>query len=155
MIIRKIFKAETSHRLIKAFTRRCHGLHGHSYVFEVFLHSESQDDSQMLMDFTLLSERFHNFLDSFDHSLIIWNKDKELVELAPKLNPRYIVVPYNTTSEQLSRHIYYEGLKINLPIYKIVVHETQNCCAEFSGDDTIKIDLDNVIFSQTIQDGWK
>ena len=155
MIIRKSFKAETAHRLVKAYTKRCYGLHGHSYIFEIYLKGDFQDDAQMLMDFTLVSENFKNLLDSFDHSIIAWNQDKELLDTLPNLNSRYVVVPYNTTSEQIARHIYFHGLKINLPMYKVIVHETKSSCAEFMGDDSIKFDLNEVIFSQAVRDEWQ
>ncbi len=155
MIIRKTFKSETGHRLIKSYTKRCHGLHGHSYVYEIFISGDTQDDAQMLMDFSLLFEKFNNFMDTFDHSIIVWKEDKSLVEIVPQLNPRYIILPYNTTSEQMSRHIFYQGRRLDLPMYKVIVHETATCCAEFSGDDDISIDLDDVIYSQVIMNEWK
>jgi len=107
------------------------------------------------MDFSLLSDKFRGFLDSFDHSILVWKEDKDLMELAPKLNPRYIFLPYNTTAEQLSRHIYYQGKKIGLPIHKVRVSETVTACAEYMGDDSITIDLDDVTFSQAVMDSWK
>ena len=150
MIIRKTYKAEAAHRILYAYSEDCRGLHGHSYLFEIFIKGETQGKSQMLMDFSMISSKIKSFLNCFDHSLLIWEEDKELVEIGPNLNPRYIILPYNVTAEQISRHIFYQSKKIELPIHKVIVHETTTGYAEFSGDDQIKIDLDKVKFSPAI-----
>lgn len=155
MIINKNFQVEVAHRLKYSYTKRCQGVHGHSYVFGIYLHGKEQDDAQMLMDFSLVKEKFHNFIDSFDHALLVWQEDTELAEVAAMLNPRHIILPYNTTSEQIARHIYYQGIKLGLPMHKVTVSETPSSCAQFSGDDPITIDLDQVVFSQAIIDSWK
>ena len=151
MIITKCYKAEAAHRLKYSYTKRCHGLHGHSYRFEISLKSDVQDDAQMLMDFTLLTKKIGRFLDTFDHTLLIWEDDQELKELGPKLNPRYMIVPYNTTAEQISRHIYFYGKQIGLPMHEVVVWETQTAYARFAGDDAIRFDPNAVILSEAIQ----
>ena len=155
MIIRKSFKAEAAHRLIGSYTKRCQGLHGHSYQFEIFLKSAHQDEAQMLMDFSLLSDRFHNALDAFDHSILVWDQDEVLLRSAHLLNPRVMIVPYNTTAEQIARHLYYQGLHLNLPMHKVIVHETRTGCAEFTGDDAITIALEAIQYSQAIRDAWR
>ena len=143
MIIRKLFKAETAHRVALAYTTRCQGLHGHSYLFEIFLHGVSQDNAQMLMDFKLLKEKLN--------SLLMWDLDHELIEMAPKLTSRYVILPYNPTAEQMARHIYYHAKAMALPLQQVIVHETKTGYAQFSGDDDIKIDLSKVIFSEELQ----
>ncbi|MDX2470094.1 MAG: 6-carboxytetrahydropterin synthase [SAR324 cluster bacterium] len=151
MIIRKLFKAETAHRVALAYTTRCQGLHGHSYLFEIFLHGMTQDDAQMLMDFKLLKEKLNTFLDAFDHSLLIWDQDQDLIEMAPKLNSRHIILPYNPTAEQMARHIYYHARAMALPLQQVIVHETKTGYAQFSGDDDIIIDLSKVIYSEELK----
>jgi len=150
MIIRKSFKAEVAHRVSYAYTTRCQGVHGHSYVFEIFLEGQTQDQAQMLMDFKRLKDKFNSFMDAFDHTLLVWDEDKPLVEMAPALNERYMILPYNPTAEQMSRHIYYHGAAMGLPIHKVIVHETLTGYAEFSGDDDLTIDLSKVVFSPQI-----
>ena len=147
MIIRKLFKAEVSHRVRLAYSTRCQGLHGHSYLFEIFLRGVTQDDAQMLMDFKLLKEKLNRFLDAFDHCLLVWDQDTDLVKAAAMLNPRYILLPYNPTAEQMARHIYRQAQVLGLLIHKVIVHETATGYAEFSGDDDITFDLSKVIFS--------
>ncbi|OGG99078.1 MAG: hypothetical protein A2600_00540 [Candidatus Lambdaproteobacteria bacterium RIFOXYD1_FULL_56_27] len=155
MIIRKLFKAEAAHRVAHSYTTRCQGLHGHSYLFEIFLAGQTQDQAQMLMDFKLLKDQFNNFIDSFDHTLMVWDQDQELVEMAPKLNARYMFLPYNPTAEQMARHIYAHAQEMGLPIHRVLVHETATGYAEFAGDDPIKIDLKRVVFSAQILAEYK
>ena len=151
MIIRKLFKAEVAHRVRYAYTTRCQGLHGHSYLFEVFLEGQTQDNAQMLMDFKLVKEKLNAFLDAFDHALIVWDEDQELVEMAPRLNSRYIILPYNPTAEQMARHIFFQAKALSLPIHQVIVHETKTGYAQFSGDDDIQIDLAKVRFSPELE----
>lgn len=153
MIIRKTFKAEIAHRVKNAYTTRCQGLHGHSYIFEVFLAGDTQDKAEMLCDFKLVKEKLNGFLDAFDHSLVIQDKDTFLVNNAEELNERYIIVPYNPTAEQMARHIYYQGKELVDNILKVIVHETKTGYAEFAGDDNIDIDLNKVIYSKETK--WK
>lgn len=145
-----------AHRVLGAYTERCQGLHGHSYKFEVFVGGEGQDSAQMLIDFKLLKEAINPILDAFDHSLIIWEKDLELLEKAKELNKRYIVVPYNPTAEQIARHIFYAcsrkigTLSDELFIEQVIVHETDTGYAQFQGDDKIDIDLSRIVYSTSI-----
>lgn len=153
MTIRKTFKAEMAHRVRNAYTTRCQGLHGHSYIFEIFLNGETQDNAEMLCDFKLVKEQLDGFLDSFDHTLVIDSRDNFLVKIAKELNPRYMIIPYNPTAEQMARHIYYQAIQLVDNIQKVIVHETKTGYAEFAGDDNIKIDIDSVIYSEEIK--WK
>jgi len=150
MIIRKSFKAEVAHRVAYAYTTRCQGVHGHSYVFEIFLEGQTQDQAQMLMDFKKLKDRFNSFMDAFDHSLLVWDQDQPLVDMAPQLNDRYMILPYNPTAEQMSRHIYLQAKALSFPVHKVIVHETKTGYAEFAGDDDLKIDLSKVVYSPQI-----
>ncbi len=154
MMIQKFFTAETAHRLAYSYTKRCRGLHGHSYKFTLTLQSTTQNQAQMLMDFKELTEKVHSFLDAFDHSILIWKEDSELLKLAPQLNTRYIVVPYNTTAEQIARHIFFQLDQWKLPIKQVQVHETSKACAIFENDDPISFDLQEVYYSEKIRSEW-
>lgn len=150
MIIRKLFKAESAHRVLGAYTKKCRGIHGHSYKFEVFLESDSLDETHMVMDFKLLKEKLMQFMDAFDHSLIVYDQDAFLVEIAGKLNERYMIVPYNPTAEQFAVHIYDYAKNLGLAITKVIVHETETGCAIYEGGE-LSIDLDKVRFSSVLE----
>lgn len=155
MIIRKLFEAEVAHRVLGAYSKRCQGVHGHSYKIEIFLEDEKLDETGMVMDFKLLKEQVKPFIDAFDHSLLISLDDKDLIDanINFNLNSRYILVPYNPTAEQMAKHIFqflYEELKIN--VVKVIVHETNTgyaICDKNYGD----IDLGQVYMSEGITDG--
>ena len=148
MEIRKVFRAEIAHRLSRAYTTRCLGVHGHSYKFEIFVKSDTLDENEMVMDFKLLKERANKFLDCFDHTLLIEEDDSFLVQNASALNPRYMIVPYNTTAENISSHIYSQLKKLGLPINKVIVHETEDGCAICEEENMI--DLSKVYFSEAL-----
>ncbi|MFP4487646.1 MAG: 6-pyruvoyl trahydropterin synthase family protein [Campylobacterales bacterium] len=149
MVIRKLFKAECAHRVLGAYTQKCRGIHGHSYRFEVFLKGESLDCTEMVMDFKLLKEKLYSFMDAFDHSLIVYDKDEYLVSIAQNLNERYMIVPYNPTAEQFAVHIYMQAKALGLDIAKVIVHETDTGCAIYEGGD-FSIELDRVVFSEAL-----
>jgi len=152
MTIRKLFKAEVAHRLTSAYTKRCLGLHGHSYKFEVFIEADTLDRSQMVMDFKMLKEKLYIFLDAFDHSLLIDRNDSFLVQNAPLLNSRYIIVPYNPTAEMMALHIYLYAKDIGLNVQKTIVHETEGGCAICESGSDEELDIKSVIFSKELGD---
>ena len=142
MEIRKIFKAEIAHRLTSAYSKRCLGLHGHSYIFEIFIKNNKLDKNEMIIDFGKLKAKVNNFMDAFDHSLLINKKDIFLVKNAKKLNKRYIVVNYNPTAEQISQHIFNYITDLKLKICKVIVHETKTgyaVCKKYRKDKKYKI----------------
>ena len=130
MIIRKTFKAEIAHRVVNAYTERCRGLHGHSYIFEIFLEGEL-DKTGMVMDFSEVKDRIGEYMDNYDHSLMIWIEDKELVDLASKLSDRVIFTSYNLTAESMAKQIY-KDIKEFIPVKSVRVHETATGYAEYS-----------------------
>lgn len=150
MVIRKLFKAETAHRVLGAYTQKCRGIHGHSYKFEIFLRGNELDDAHMVMDFKLLKEKLHKFLDAFDHSLIVYDQDEYLLSVVENLNERYMIVPYNPTAEQFAVHIYDHAKSLGLDIKKVIVHETDTGCAIYEGGE-LHIDLQKVKFSPSLE----
>ena len=150
MQIRKTFKAEVAHRVADAYTKRCRGLHGHSYEFEVILNNPELISCGMVVDFKEVKEKINFLMDAFDHSLLIWSKDEFLVKNAEKLNKRYIIVPYNPTAELMALHIY-KYIKTVYPVKSVIVHETRTGYAKYSGEKlNFDINLGEVILSEGI-----
>jgi len=148
MLVRKLFKFEAAHRTLGAYTKRCHGLHGHSYKVEVILRDDKLDKAQMLMDFKYLKDTIGKYIDCFDHSIIVWEKDLKLAKAAHKLNPRVVIVPYNSTAEQMARHFYKVAKSYDLPVDSIIVHETETGYAQYFGEDlNDDFDIDDVTYS--------
>src|SRR4051812_30386160 len=104
MLIRKLFKAEMAHMVPGAYSTRCHHLHGHSYKYEIFFRSEQANPAQMVVDFKAIKDiGINDFFDSFDHAVMMWEKDPRAA-LAAQMNPdRHILVPFIPTAEMMAK----------------------------------------------------
>lgn len=147
MLIRKLFKAEMAHATVGAYTTRCHHVHGHSYKFELFLRSDAPNDAQMVSDFKAVKDSgINDFFDSFDHAVMLWDKDVRAPIIA-QINPdRHILVPFNPTAEMMSksfflvcRAILETGPKLSgekdSRVARVIVHETDTGYAVFDESD--------------------
>ncbi|MEO1941578.1 MAG: 6-carboxytetrahydropterin synthase [Campylobacterales bacterium] len=174
MIIRKLFKFEASHIVRNCTTRRCsRSLHGHSYKVEVKLHSNFLDRGGMVYDFGLMKREIGDFIDSFDHSLLLWKRDNpELLEFGKSFSERWILLPINPSAEQLGRLFFlvidkilkqtlFQNRERGIQLYSIVIHETETGYAECFREDAYnfagmgEIKLEEIIFSPQIQREWR
>jgi len=147
MLIRKLFKAEMAHIVPGAYSTRCQHIHGHSYKFELFLRGDEPNDSQMVIDFKAIKDRgIYDFFDSFDHAVMLWEKDPR-VKIIERMNPdRNIVVPFIPTAEMMAKAFFLVCQSIietgsplsgerNVSVERMVVHETDTGYAEFARPD--------------------
>lgn len=109
MIIRKLFKFEGAHIVRNCLTAKCrYSVHGHSYRVEVLLTAEGLDRGQMVVDFGFLKQVFGPIVDSFDHTLLLWEfDDPGYLEDGKKHSLRWIVLPVSPTAEQIARLLQY------------------------------------------------
>ncbi len=172
MIIRKLFKFENVHIVRGCSTLRCRSsLHGHSYKIELLFESNFLDNAQMVYDFGLMKQNMKAFIDCFDHAVTIWDQDKpEYIKDMKKYSARWIQLPVSPSAEQFSRVIYVmidRVLKLTetvngereVKLNSIIVHETDTGYAQCFEADAYseqmgKIDLDAIVFSQTIKEDW-
>jgi 6-pyruvoyltetrahydropterin/6-carboxytetrahydropterin synthase len=172
MLIRKLFKAEMAHTTLGAYTKRCHHIHGHSYKFELFMRSNKPNAAQMVSDFKAVKDTgINDFFDSFDHAVMLWEKDPR-VKIIKQMNPeRHIIVPFNPTAEMMSKAFYYvcktileTGPKLSgekdARVAQVIVHETDTGYAVFGEDDSVSdkfpaVDFKRWIFSAGIKAAWK
>ncbi len=172
MIIRKLFKFENVHIVRGCSTLRCRSsLHGHSYKIELLFESNFLDNAQMVYDFGLMKQNMKAFIDCFDHAVTIWDKDEpEYIKDMKKYSHRWIQLPVSPSAEQFSRVIFVmidRILKLTetvngereVKLNSIIVHETDTGYAQCFEADAYseqmgKIDLDTIIFSQTIKEDW-
>lgn len=82
--IRKRLEISAAHRLVLDYPSKCSVLHGHNWIVDVYLRSETLNANGMIMDF---SEIKRLVVEPLDHKV---------------LND---VVPFNPTAENLARHI--------------------------------------------------
>lgn len=156
MEIRKKFKAEVAHRLVTSFSKRCQSFHGHSYLFDVELESRKLNKDAMLMDFGEVKSKAGEFMDSWDHSMVLFNEDPfhdAMVGIMEAGHMRYISVPYNPTAEMMAVHIYQQLHEYGLPVKCVTVHETKTGSASFDGNDDVQemyVNLDEVYFGNCL-----
>ena len=174
MIIRKLYKFENAHIVRECSSQRCSkSIHGHSYKVEIKLSSNYLDNGQMVYDFGLMKTTIKDIIDSFDHSITLWNKDdKEYIEYATKFSQRYVILPLNPSAEQFSRIFFVIIDKLlsltnmkngekEVKLHSVITHETESGYAECFYEDAYnfknmgEIDLNKIIFSKQIQKEWK
>jgi len=173
MIIRKLFKFENAHIVRDCSTIRCsENIHGHSYKVEVLLESNYLDNGQMVYDFGLTKLHIKELIDSFDHAITLWSGDNsQYLEDMKKYSSRWIELPVSPSAEQFSRVIFLLVERVlkctgmvngekDVRLHSIIIHETETGYAQGFRDDAYsslmgKIDLQDIIFSQQIQNEWR
>jgi len=172
MIIRKLFKFENAHIVRGCSTQRCRAsLHGHSYKVEVLFESQYLDNGQMVYDFGLMKQGMKELIDSFDHSIALWDGDdaKYINDMKAHSN-RWVQLPVSPSAEQFSRIIFVmidklmwftktvNGEKM-VRLSSIIVHETETGYAQCFREDAYSdlmglIDLEKIVFSDEVREGW-
>jgi 6-pyruvoyltetrahydropterin/6-carboxytetrahydropterin synthase len=172
MIIRKLFKFENAHIVRGCSTQRCRAsLHGHSYKVEVLFESQYLDNGQMVYDFGLMKQGMKELIDSFDHAIALWDGDDEkyINDMKAHSN-RWVQLPISPSAEQFSRVIFVmidkllwftktvNGEKM-VRLSSIIVHETDTGYAQCFREDAYSdlmglIDLDKIVFSDEVREGW-
>lgn len=172
MIIRKLFKFENAHVVRGCSTQRCRAsLHGHSYKVEVLLESQHLDNGQMVYDFGLMKQGMKELIDAFDHAIALWDgDDAQYIADMQRHSNRWILLPISPSCEQFSRVIFVmldkllwftktvNGEKM-VRLSSIIVHETETGYAQCFREDAYSdgmglIDLEKIIFSDEIREGW-
>ena len=169
MIIRKLYKYEGAHRVIRCSTKRCaYTDHGHSYTVEVFLSASGLDNGQMIVDFGLLKSHIKTFIDSFDHTYAMWNQlDEDFKDFHKKHSDRWIELPCSPSAESsallflfvidkiISATKFVNGEKVP-QVVSVRVHETDTGYAEAFREDLswVNYRLRDIKFSDGIKEEW-
>jgi 6-pyruvoyltetrahydropterin/6-carboxytetrahydropterin synthase len=138
---------------------------------EVLFESDYLDNGQMVYDFGLMKQGIKDLIDSFDHAIALWDGDDEhyLADMKRHSN-RWVQIPVSPSAEQFSRLIFVmvdklfwftttvNGEKM-VKLASIIVHETETGYAQcFRGDAYSEkmglIDLERIVFSDEIREGW-
>ena len=132
MKIAKEFTWEMGHRL-PFHEGKCKNLHGHSYKCMIELTGEP-DKNGIVLDYYDLKKTAEPVFDELDHSVLVWNEDKELIEALQNLNSRMVVVDFQTTAENICVYLLNKiksaKLPANVTALKVRVFETENTYAE-------------------------
>lgn len=170
MIIRKLFRVETAHRVRNCTSKRCaYSVHGHSAIIEVLFESKRLDNAGMVLDFGLTKGPIKEFIDSMDHCHILWDKDDTAyLSAARNMSDRWIQVPFNPSAEMLATYIFkviseiindtwfVNGEDTNtLQVHAVRYHETATGYAEAHAEDLALLPSDlNVTYSKGVTDEW-
>ena len=172
MIIRKLFKFENAHVVRGCSTIKCRSsLHGHSYKIELLFESNFLDNGQMVYDFGLMKQNMKDIIDSFDHSIALWSGDtKEYICDMKKHSSRWAIIPVSPSCEQFSRLIFIlidrlleltttQNGERDVKLHSVIVHETDTGYAQSFREDAYskvmgQIEINDIIFSDEIQNGW-
>ena len=133
MLIRKKFKFEMAHRLVSSYSTRCQSIHGHSYTVDVVLKGETLNNDEMLIDFGEVKAEMAEFLDVFDHTMVLAEHDPyrdRLMAIMIEGKMRCMVVSYNPTAERMAEHIFKEFAGRGFNLERVRVHETLTGWAE-------------------------
>ncbi|WKZ68921.1 MAG: 6-carboxytetrahydropterin synthase QueD [Melioribacteraceae bacterium] len=132
MKISKEFKWEMGHRL-PFHSGKCKNIHGHTYKMRIEIEGDL-DENGMVIDYYDVSEIISPIIDELDHSFMVKDSDKEVIDFLVKLNSKKVVVPFETTAENITLHLL---TKIKERItsdrikkIKIRVYETEKTYAE-------------------------
>lgn len=175
MEICKQFKIDAAHTVLGAYTQKCDrtvgGIHGHTYKINVFLKSTELNAAGMVVDFTEIKELLNDFIDSFDHGLMIYANDKDLLDFGRMLTKRYVVLPYNPTAELMALHFFDQIDRIlekagmcnrKSPglLSRIDVYETETSFATVTRlalitMDNVTVDSEAVLYSPAVASLWK
>ncbi len=102
----KTFEIENGHMLSK-HPGRCRLPHGHSRTVELIIASDHLDDNDMVCDFKALKLAVEDYLDQYDHALMINSNDPFLKTIPEQYTARLIVLDNeDPTTEVLARRIY-------------------------------------------------
>lgn len=133
MKIAKDFRWEMGHRL-QCHKGKCYNLHGHSYKLQIEFEGEVDSSNGMVLDYFDVKDIVAPIVERFDHTVAVWNEDKVLIEKLEQLNSAHVILPFETTAENLVGYILSEVRKAQLPSgikkVKVRVCETENTYAE-------------------------
>lgn len=131
--IAKRFRWEMSHRLAD-HASECRNIHGHSYRLEVILEGVPDEDG-MVVEFAVIRGAVQPIIDALDHAFLCHDGDKVMLDFLVANDLKRVVVPFITTTENLTAWIAdqiageFLGRK-NVSAMTVRLHETRSAYAE-------------------------
>ena len=104
--IKKSFSFEAAHRLAKGYLDKCKNIHCHSFKGELTVTCETLDHYDMGIDFSVLKEWLKTIEAYFDHKLIVFNQDQDLITLCQNNDWEVVIMDKNPTSEAIAEYIF-------------------------------------------------
>lgn len=113
---------------------KCKTLHGHNYRVHFVVGAPALDQLGRVLDFTAIKERLCMWIEgSWDHRLLIWEKDPMLAGLE-KLDPSVVITPFNPTAENMAYYLLKtigprQLVDTGITLMEVRVEETRKCTA--------------------------
>jgi len=104
-IIEREFYIAIGHALSK-HKGNCHRQHGHNISIMVSVQSETLDENDMVMDFGVLKELCNKYIEPFDHSLLLNENSKEVIDVLKKNDCLIHEFSSDPTAEVLCKDLY-------------------------------------------------
>jgi 6-pyruvoyl-tetrahydropterin synthase len=125
----KKFRFEAAHRLAKDYVGKCASLHGHSWNGEIIIeYSGKLDKYDMSLDYRVLGEWCKKVEEFLDHACLIYEGDKDLLNLCVTNGWRFAHYKDNPTCEVIARDLHKHAMKwfesFGIDKIKILIHET-------------------------------
>lgn len=126
-----------SAHFLAGYNGKCANIHGHHWVIEAELCSETLitegEKRDMVIDFGDFKKAVRALADSYDHALIYESGTLKAATLAALTDEGFklIEIPHRPTAENFAR-IFYEALSAQgLPVTRVTVYETPENCAYY------------------------
>ncbi len=120
------------HRLLN-YEGKCRHLHGHNGRALITLQGSELDERGMLVDFSEIKRQVQQWIDeNLDHNMLLCREDP-LLPVLREYGERVYVMDTNPTAENIARLIYERTRDVGLPVVEVLLWETENCYAAFSG----------------------
>lgn len=127
---------DAGHRII-GHQNKCQFLHGHRYVLEITIGSDSTNNLGMVIDFGEIKLLVKGWIDdNFDHNLILHKDDQEIGQkIASWTGQKVYYMQNNPTAENIALHLKQDIFPIifknkNYSAIDIKLYETPNCFVE-------------------------
>jgi 6-pyruvoyltetrahydropterin/6-carboxytetrahydropterin synthase len=102
----KKFRFESAHRLAKGYEGKCANIHGHSWNGRITIEMpDNLDLVGMVVDYAVLGQFCKIFEERYDHKLLLWEGEEDLIEMLRLQNLDYVAMENNPTSEHLAKEI--------------------------------------------------
>lgn len=120
------------HRLLN-YQGKCANLHGHNGRLQIELSAEKLDKLGMVVDFYEIRKKIGAWIDqNLDHRMILCEQDP-IAALLKKAGDPVVTIAENPTAETLAKWIFSETKKMGFPVSKVILWETESCCASYTG----------------------
>lgn len=130
----KNFRFESAHRLAKGYEGKCANIHGHSWNGKIEVEVAGVDEMGLSIDFKDLGKFTKEVEAIFDHKILLYENDKEIINLCKNNNWEFVVFGDNPTCEVVARWIYAKAATFfpsHVKVTSVTINETCTTACKF------------------------